>query len=217
VESSAGIRERLLDRYLSPDGCHHYLAKYRRWRKRLAHRHECGLLDKLLGRAGRMTSLIDVPCGPARFFDVLSRHTDELHLGDVSPEMLALAREQTGDRAAGYHRINLVDDDPPPRRFECVVSIRLMHHLYSPDARSAYLNSLERLSERWVVMTFRHARAVRTLTRQFTRCFSGELFLAALTFSQLRNEMADRGFRIVASAHLSSLCSGHRYVLLERT
>jgi 2-polyprenyl-3-methyl-5-hydroxy-6-metoxy-1,4-benzoquinol methylase len=180
VESHAGIKKRWLDRYLSTGGGQKYEAKYRRWRKRLAHWRECSVLNALLGRAPAARSILDVPCGPGRFFDVLSRHAAAVHLGDISPEMLAIARNRTENRAAGYHQLNLVNGADLGRQFDGVVSVRLMHHLYSPDARGAYLDSLARLGEHWIILTFRDVRAPRTVTRQITRCLTGERFLAAL-------------------------------------
>jgi SAM-dependent methyltransferase len=216
LKSAAGIRPGLAARYLSHDGCRKYQDKYRRWNKRLSHRRECAVLERLLRRARRAHSILDAPCGPGRFFDVLQRHADEVHLGDMSPAMLTAALRNTSNRAAGYHRLNLVDTAPPARRFDGVVSVRLMHHLYSPDDRATYLDTLARLAERWLILTFRDARAPRTITRQLRRCFTGDDFLAGLTVRDLKAEMSARGFRLAATEHLSAILSGHRYALFER-
>ena len=216
LDSEAGVKPGLAKRYLSESGSAHYLHKYRRPRKRLAHRTESRILRRLLRQVGRSKSLFDVPCGTGRFFPVLRKQADEVHLGDYSPQMLRIAREITRGEAASYSTLNLMHARDNGWHMEGVVSIRLMHHLYGRAARETYLDALAHIAERWIILSFRDALAPNTILRRLKRRIAGKADLCAQRLSAIRHAMARRGFRLVRAASLSALFSGHRYALFVR-
>jgi SAM-dependent methyltransferase len=215
--SEAGVNHTRLAKYLSPKGSRHHQAKYRKPRRRLGHWLECRTIDRLLRRVGRSRRILDAPCGAGRFFDVLRHHADEVHLADVSPEMLRVAHEETTGRAARYLRLNLLEAGSNGLRAEGVVSIRLMHHLYDPAARDRYLDALAHVADRWVLLTFRDARCPRTRFRKAWKRVRGKPdSICAQTLASICEHMARHGLTLLATRQLSALSSGHRYALFVR-
>ena len=211
-----GMKVDRLAHYCSAKGSRYHYDKYKRWNKVLVHRFECAIIDRLLQRTGHSQEILDAPCGPGRFFDVLSRYTDRVCLGDISPHMLGIAREQFRDRAAGYTCIDLRNIGAASSTFEGVVSTRLTHHLYDPQVLEAYLLNLSRLARRWVIVTFRDAYTPRTIWRRWVRRMRGKNDLPAQTIEEMSTVLRAHGLHLAASEHVSRWFSGHRYALYVR-
>ena len=205
-----------LAHYCSEAGSRYHDVKYRRWSKRLAHLLESRILHRLLDQAGHSRDILDAPCGPARFFNVLQSHAGEIHLGDISPQMLVLARDRTAGRGASYFVVDLRNTRRQNRAYEGVVSLRLTHHLYEDHVREEYLDTLSRLASRWIILTFRDAQAPRVVLRRSLRRLRGKRPLLAQTLEEISTPLMRNGFELRATSHLSRWTSGHRYALFVR-
>ncbi len=217
IDLDHGMSTQRLIHYLSAEGSRYHHDKYQRWNKRLAHHVECAILHGLLRHVGHSHDVFDAPSGPGRFFDVIKEHADEIHLGDISPHMLDIAREQTQNRAASYTVLDLLNIGPAHRTFEGVISLRLTHHIYEAEALEEYFRGLALLTRRWLIVTFRDARAPRTLWRRVERRLRGKRPLPAQTVDQVSAAMRVHGLHFVASTQVSAWFSGHCYALFVRT
>jgi SAM-dependent methyltransferase len=211
-----GMKVDRLTHYRSAEGSHYHFDKYKRWNKVLVHRVECAILHRLLARTGRSHEILDAPCGPGRFVNVITQYADQVCLGDISPYMLDIAREQSQDRVADYRCIDLRNLGAGNSTFEGVVSIRLTHHFYAVNVLEEYLQNLARLARRWVIVTFRDARTPRTIWRRGVRRMRGKDQLPAQTIDEISTAMCAHGFYLVATAQVSRWFSGHRYALYVR-
>lgn len=212
-----GMKVDRLAHYRSAEGSRYHFEKYKRWNKVLVHRVECAILHRLLRRTGHSTEILDAPCGPGRFANVITQYADQLCLGDISTSMLDIAREQSQGRVTGYRCIDLRNLGPDAGTYEGVVSLRLTHHLYAVNVLEEYLQNLSRLARRWVIVTFRDARTPRTIWRRGVRRMRGKDQLPAQTIEEISAAMRAHGFHLVATAQVSRWFSGHRYALYVRS
>lgn len=129
--------------------------------RRLNDRREQRLLEKCLVAAGDLESVADIGCGPGRFWPVLHAHRSSerstgLYALDVSHAMLRYARERYPDglgrnfsvASGSVTALPFVDG-----AFDCVVSMRLLHHFGGQDARRQALGELARTARRYVIVS----------------------------------------------------------------
>ncbi|HUQ83005.1 MAG TPA: class I SAM-dependent methyltransferase [Gemmatimonadaceae bacterium] len=74
-------------------------------------------------------SALDAGCGDGRLARELSRRGLAIVAIDVSPEMIALARERTAPGIEIDYRVADVMSEEATRTFDAVVSINMVHHL----------------------------------------------------------------------------------------
>ncbi|MFA6241170.1 MAG: methyltransferase domain-containing protein [Candidatus Hydrogenedentales bacterium] len=211
-----GMKVERLAHYQSEAGSLHHLTKYKKWSKLLAHRVECALLHRLLQRVGHSRDIFDAPTGPGRFFEILKQHADEVHLGDISPHMLDIARAQTQNRAASYTVVDLLRVAPESRTFEGMTSLRLTHHIYEPEVIEEYFRGLSILTRRWLIVTFRDAHTPSTIWRRFGRRLRGKRNLPAQSIDEVCDIMRPFGLHLVTTEHVCRWFSGHCYALFVR-
>jgi SAM-dependent methyltransferase len=82
--------------------------------------------------------LIDLGCGTGRLTRAMAQHAAHVTAVDVSPEMLRVAREH----CVGHPNIAVVEADllnlpATLGRFDCVISVNVLHHFPAADAVQA--------------------------------------------------------------------------------
>lgn len=82
--------------------------------------------------------LLDLGCGTGRLTWAMAEHAGHVTAVDFSPEMLRVARE----RCAGHANIAFVEADllnlpATLGRFDCVISVNVLHHFPAADALQA--------------------------------------------------------------------------------
>lgn len=214
MDTPEGLNTKRLAQFLRTGFGKHYMKRYRSPGKQLSHQMETWILHRLLKRVGRSHDILDAPCGPGRFFPVLSQYADAVHLADISPDMLATARERTQNQAASYNIVNLVNLDANAV-YEGVVSLRLIHHLHDKQAQEMYLQNLAHIASRWIIVTFCDSSSFRVIFRQLKRRLLHRPEMRTKSLSDIRKAMEANGFHLVKS-HLLRPFSGHRYALFER-
>ncbi len=102
---------------------------------------------KLVGvrmfRPSRGMSILDVGCGTGSHLELYQRYKCDLYGIDLSPSMLAIARERLGDTA----QLDLGDASDMPYedgRFDLVISMLSLHEM-SPGTRSGVLSEIKRV------------------------------------------------------------------------
>jgi SAM-dependent methyltransferase len=144
--------------------------------RRLNDWREQSLLSKCLNRIGSVRSVADIGCGPGRFWPTIANATrtegSDLYGSDVSESMLRYARDRYArDRYAreryageGYENDGLgerfalasgsVTALPfADGAFDCVVSMRLLHHFGEPDVRLQAVRELARIADRYLIVS----------------------------------------------------------------
>jgi|SRR5882762_5676554 len=139
--------------------------------------------------------VLDVPCGPGRFHELLCQHGYRVIAADISEEMLALARASS--RAEQYILADAENLGLPPQSVDCVFCIRLFHHIGSPETRSRLFREFARVSRGWVLVSFYH----RHCLKHFRKVFLGkEVSGEHVGFATLRAEAASAGLRVIRTA-----------------
>ena len=152
----------LLERYGSHEGAAAYRRKYesspaRRW----SNRRELKAVARALERAGASGRLLDCPCGAGRLVPTLLERAQHVTAVDLSPAMVAEARDALAPLAAsGRVDFALASADRLPFEdgaFDTVVCHRLLHHLERREDRAAVLHELRRVARRSLVLSFSDA------------------------------------------------------------
>lgn len=125
--------------------------------RRLNDRREQGLLARCLALTGHNESLVDVGCGPGRFWPTLAQSdSNELYALDVSHAMLRFARERHGVELASRFRLSAGSVLALPftdQAFDTVACLRLLHHFGDAVQRRTALAELARITRRYVVVS----------------------------------------------------------------
>lgn len=152
----------LTARYASPEGAAAYRVKYdqslaRRW----SNRRELRAVAAALERAGTRGRVLDCPCGAGRLTPTLLARAEHVSAVDLSPAMVAQARDALRREAeAGRVDFAVASADRLPfadAAFDTVVCHRLLHHLADPAQRAAVWRELARVAARRVIASFSDA------------------------------------------------------------
>ena len=158
---------------------------------------EMRMAERALRRVGRVESILDCPAGAGRFWPVLHRYANTLHVADASASMLAEAERRHPEIPVASRSVGRVQDlDLAARSFDLVFSNRLIHHLPMAKDRMEVLTALGRLTREWLLVSawvegnLAHRRRQRRETRHPDRP-SGRVFLPLAT---LEEEILRTGF-----------------------
>lgn len=175
--------------------------------QRLKHRHDEALVLTLLGRAGTIERVLDLPCGTGRLFPALAAAGHRVTGADVALEMM-----RAGRAARPEPRVALVQADATrlpfqDDAFDAVVSQRFLFHLERP-IRLAVLRELARVARVAVIGQVR----VRGTAKHLGRYLRSRVGLAARYRpshgrSELVAELAEAGLELVELRPVSLLFS----------
>ena len=150
------------------------------------------LVARVVRGLGVRGPVLDVPCGTGRFVPVFAAAGCEVLAGDVSSEMLVLAR-QAAQEAGAVCRCVALDARRLPMPDDAVdlaFAMRLLHRVRDPAERVAVFRELGRVSRRWVLFSFYNRRSARGLRDRLRGRYPGE------TRSAIRRDVAEAGLRL---------------------
>lgn len=135
-----------------------YFDKHRRgfWR-RLNTWREAGMARQALLLAGRPQSVLDLPCGTGRFWNLLAEEPRrKIYAADLNPAMfetgLKFRPRSLTERVEAFQASAF--SIPKPDEFvECVFSIRLLHHIEKPEDRLAILREFKRVTSSAIIIS----------------------------------------------------------------
>jgi SAM-dependent methyltransferase len=195
--------------------------------RRLNDRLEQGALRRCLRAIPAPDSLVDVGCGPGRFWQTLADFgIPSLAALDVSEAMLRYARQNSPEPLAGRFTLTagsvlalpFADD-----AFDCVVSMRLLHHFGNPDERAHVLSELARIARGHVIVSlwtdgnykaWRRARMERRRQERRPGRIENRHVVPRQT---LELEFQAAGLRPVSHVDLIPAYSQWRFYVLEKT
>ena len=127
------------------------------WR-RLSTWREVGMARKALVMAGRPKSVLDLPCGTGRFWEMLTEEPDRtIYVADNSQAMIDtgmdLRPKAVTARVKGTFQCSAFDTKLPDNFVECVFSIRLMHHIEKSEDRVLMLKEFARISSDTIIVS----------------------------------------------------------------
>ncbi len=212
------MERRVIEKYQSPEGAASYNVKYEKeWIKRLSHRKEYRVLDKIFEIVGGgHERFLDLPSGTGRLFPALRPHGKKFFETDVSREMLKLARVNLEDYQPNLVQASAFHIPYKDGSFDCVFSARLTHHIPEARERDLFLRELGRVSRKWVVVTFFHTHSVKNVLRRFRRLFNRKRPKITMTTSELEAVMKTAGLQLVTTIPLARLFSGHHFAILKK-
>ena len=191
--------------------------------RRLNNRREQHLLERSLALVGRPESIADIGCGPGRFWRSIER-TDagDLFALDLSHAMLSYARQRHAVSLADRYRLAAGSVMALPfidGAFDCVVSMRLLHHFGDPADRRQALAELARVSRNhlivslWTDGNYKAWRRRRLENRRGPRRYQNRHVVPQ---SELGDDFKSAGLNPVAQFDLIPTYSQWRYYVLEQ-
>ena len=203
----------------------HYAAHHQKsLRTRLTTFRERRLLASALRQCGQPASILDIPCGAGRFWQVLfGSGIGQLIAADNSDGMLSVARESWAQESERLQLLNtsVFAIDLPDRAVDVVCCLRFFHHVALPADRHIALRELHRVAGSHVIVSLwvdgnlqsrRRMRrdALRTVAPGFgpRRCLSRADF---------ERECADVGFTVKRHWDVAPGWSMWRFYLLGKS
>lgn len=170
------LERHLYERYTSPQGAAAYRGKYERsLTRRLSNRRELQVVGAALDQAAIRGPALDCPCGAGRMTPLLLHHSPHVTAVDLSPAMVAEARDALrplGAEEAGRLAFAEGSADALPfddGAFDTVLCHRLIHHFDDEGDRARILRELARVARRRVVMSFNDASTFKMAWQQKRR------------------------------------------------
>jgi len=206
-----------IDNYVSARGASAYKADYdNKLHRQLSDRWERAIFARMFDLVGHSESLLDLPCGAGRLFDLFQSNATRVIEADFSPSMLALNAEDHARRATGYVRCSGLKIPLGDRAVETVVSVRLNHHLSTAGDREQHLRELMRVADRAVITTYFSYNSLKNVLRRLRRPFDRKVPKHTLATGRVIDLAREAGFVPRRLQPLSRLGSGHVFALLVR-
>jgi cyclopropane fatty-acyl-phospholipid synthase-like methyltransferase len=179
------------------------------------------MLRRALARAGDPVSVLDLPCGAGRFWALLAQRPDRrLLAADYSQNMIETAqRFQPAELVSRFEcfQSSAFDIKQPDSAVECIVCMRLLHHIGEAADRHTMLREFHRVAARsvlvscWVDGSLQARRRRRLEARRAKRNYQNRFVFAPET---IEREMREAGFEIVGHVDmLPGISMWRTYVL----
>lgn len=187
--------------------------------KRLSNKLEQSMAKKALKLAGSPKEILDLPCGYGRFWEtLLDAGAEKIIAADLSGGMLRVASEVNDPDV--LKRVTLLQTNAskialPNKSVDCVLSMRLLHHIGLPEHREAIFNEFRRVARSsicfstWInssYKSYRHAQKRKDDDRSLT-----DINRHIMQAGSFEKELQSYGFKI--EGHVDQL----KYYLQWRT
>ncbi len=178
------------------------------WR-RLSTWREIGMARQALVLAGRPKSVLDLPCGTGRFWQMLAEEPGrKIFAADNSRDMvdtgMTLRPPEVTARIEKAFQCSAFATGLPDNYTECVFCIRLLHHIQKSEDRILILKEFARISSGTVIVSlwvdgnfraWRHQLKQERKARE--RGVAGDRDRFLLKQSEIENEVFAAGLEIV--------------------
>ncbi|MEZ5964653.1 MAG: class I SAM-dependent methyltransferase [Planctomycetota bacterium] len=206
-----------IDNYVSARGAESYKADYdNKLHRRVSDRWERAIFARMFAMVGRSETLLDLPCGAGRLFDLFQSHARSVLEADFSPSMLRLNADDHGRAAAGYVRCSGVEIPFADGSVDTVVSVRLNHHLVQQSDRERHVRELLRVARRAVILTYFSHYSLKNWLRRLRQPFNKKGDKHTLSTRRVAELAREAGFVVRRLEPLSRFGSGHVFALLTR-
>jgi len=215
------------NKYHSTSHAENYFSKHTSgfWRS-LSNRLELNIARKTLMQAGNPDSVLDVPCGAGRFWDLLAENKSrKLIAMDNSQHMInvALAKQRQIHRTKiETHKASAFEIPLPDNAVECIFCIRLLHHIGRHEDRLALLKEFKRVTSDGVIISlwidgtpgnFQAWRRKRRNAHRMSHRYHNRFLVPAAVFE---SEISESGLEIEKSFDLMPYLSMWRTYVLRK-
>jgi len=187
-----------------------YFEKHKRGlQHRLSNWLEQYMAARALVQAGEPESVLDLPCGAGRFWELLARVPDrKLMAADYSQDMINTALNfQSPDIAKRFKTFqsSVFEIKLPDAAVDCIFCMRLLHHIVREEARAKMFREFHRVSRDticvslWVDGNLQASRRRRFLSRPQTHQHYSRFLFAR---NQIEREFRQCGFDIIGDVDL---------------
>jgi ubiquinone/menaquinone biosynthesis C-methylase UbiE len=162
--------------------------------------------------------MIDLACGTGRISEFLAARGYQLTCGDISEEMLRVAKARLESVGAGnttFLHVDIYKIDQPDASFDCVSAFRLFQHLTS-EQRARALREMARISRRFVLVNVMHTSMYYEAVRKLRRALGRYATRYTSSQSETDQELRYAGLRLVKSIFTQTGFNGDRVLLLEK-
>jgi ubiquinone/menaquinone biosynthesis C-methylase UbiE len=201
-----------------------YFEKHKRgFSHRLSNWLEQRMAARALVMAGEPMSVLDLPCGAGRFWELLARVPErQLMAADNSQDMINTALNFQPPQIAKRFKTfqtSVFDINLPEAAVDCIFCMRLLHHINREETRAKMFHEFHRVSRdtvcvsMWVdgnLQALRHRRSQSH--RQTSQYHTRFLF----DRSQIESEFRQSGFNIIGYVDLFPGFSMWRTYVLKR-
>jgi SAM-dependent methyltransferase len=146
------------DRYSYEYSLHYYERHKRGGLKAISNKLEHRMAAKALAIAGHPATVLDLPCGAGRFWNVLLENGVQKIIGvDQSEGMIQVCKEKTP--STHLERIELMQGDAkqiplPDNAVDSVLCMRLLHHIDIKSYRMEIYKEFQRVSANTVCISY---------------------------------------------------------------
>jgi SAM-dependent methyltransferase len=171
-------------------------------KRRLNTWRERGMARRALAIAGHPSSVLDLPCGTGRFWEMLAEEPQrKIYAADLNEAMFRTGLERRPaeiSRRVEAFQASAFSIPKPDNFVECVFSIRLIHHIARPEDRLTILREFKRVSSSTIVLSLwidGNYRAWRRLSRPRVPGPSGDRYV--IERAVIEKEFADCGLKVL--------------------
>lgn len=165
-----------------------------------------------------VSTVLDLACGTGRISEFLAKRGYQLTCGDISDEMLEVAKARLAAAGSGdvrFMKVDIYKIDQVIGQFDCVTAFRLFQHLTSEE-RSRALQAMVQASRRFVLVNVMFTsnyygvlRKVRLALGRYTTRYTSNA-------AEIEAELEHAGLRVVTSILTQRGFNGNRVLLLEK-
>jgi ubiquinone/menaquinone biosynthesis C-methylase UbiE len=201
-----------------------YFEKHKRgFRHRVSNWCEQHMAGRALAMAGEPKSVLDLPCGAGRFWELLARVPGrQLMAADYSQDMINTALNFQPSHVAKRFKTfqtSVFDIKLPDAAVDCIFCMRLLHHISGEGARTKMFREFHRVSRDtvcvslWVDGNLQALRRRRSQTRRQPGQYHTRFVFGR---SQIEPEFRQAGFNIIGYVDLLPGFSMWRTYVLKR-
>lgn len=206
-----------IDNYVSARGAESYRADYdNKLHRKVSDRWERAIFARMFEAIGPSDTLLDLPCGAGRLFDLFQAQARTVFEADFSPSMLRLNADDHRRAAAAYVRCSGLAIPFADRAIDTVVSVRLNHHLPHLGDRERHLRELLRVANKAVILTYFSHYSLKNWLRRLRQPFNKKGAKHTLASGRVGELAREAGFVVKRLEPLSRVGSGHVFALLVR-
>lgn len=181
-------------------------------------KHAIALCLDYAERVSSIKAMLDLACGTGRISEFLATRGYQLTCGDISDEMLSVAKARLSSAGASdvtFLKLDIYKTDQPPAHFDCVSAFRLFQHLTS-EQRGQALREMARISRRFVLVNVMHTSAYYETVRKLRRAIGRYTTRYTSSQDETDRELSHAGLILVKSVFTQPGFNGNRVLLLEK-
>ncbi len=161
--------------------------------------------------------VLDIPCGTGRITELLLSQGLTVIGGDISHEMIEVAKEKCArfESHVSWQQLDLDELALETNSIDIATCIRLFHHL-DTMARARILGELARVTRRYVVVNVSFSSPIYRLRRRVKRILRQGVSTTSSTWAEIQRECAEAGLRISSRRFVMPLVSEDVILVLEK-